>query len=282
MLLLVGFGFAGHYFLLKKENDGEAGWYARESNAAGKALQFSAIAFMVVLALIKIAETPTGSAIAGTFSATSKVALKKINIFREKIAGLPGYTIKKTKLYILIKQANRKKLVPLQVIPANAAIIFPDSLATTITGSRNGKKITLVKAIVSGENGFIPEKDIQIGYPPSTPTKKVARTHTTPSAHTSPSTIKKQKNNLFLSQPTKIEWDKNYPLTTPFLIPLNQEYVIRTQSGKPFYIKILKNGKEEWSKEVSGTKFQCIDYPDVVMLKKTVPAKETFIFIPLY
>ncbi len=282
MIILMGFGFAGHYFLEKRNDDDNEGWYARESNAAGKALRFSAVAFIVVLALIKFTETTAGSALAGTIKATSKVALKKVNIFQGKIAGLPGYATKKTKLYILIKQSGKKKLVPLQVIPVNTTIIFPDSLATTITGSRNGKKITLVKAIVNGENGFIPEKDIQIGYPPpSTPTKKVARTHTIPSTHTSPSTIKKQKNNLFLSQPTKIEWNKNYPLTTPFLIPLNQEYVIRTLSGKPFYIKILKNGKEEWSKETSGTKFQCIDYPDVVMLKKTIPGKETFVFIPI-
>jgi len=293
MLILIGFGFSGHYFLEKRKNgDDKEGWYTRESNAAGKALWFSAIVFILVLILIKFTGTSTGSVITGTIKATSKVALKKVDILRGKISGIPGYTTQKTKLYILIGKPGGRKLVPLlNDIPANYPLIFPDSLKTTITGSLgNGKKIKLVRVIVNGEEGFIPELDIKTGFP-SPPSSIPTRTSSSVKSPTTKSTIKKHikkrstSNNIppTLTHPLKIEWDKEEPLITPFQTKVGQRYVIKTLSGKPFLIKLTdKNGNNEgWHKRESGRRFRCVDYSDVIIVKKTIPGKETFIFIPI-
>ncbi len=287
MLLLIGFGFAGHYFLEKRDG----GWFASESNAAGKALRFSAIMLILILGLIKFSETTPGSAIAGTINSVSKNALKKVNVFQEKISGLPGYTTKKTKLYILIGQPGKKKLVPLLSIPANSPLTFPDSLATTLTGSFKGKKIKLVKAVVNGESGFVPKKHIQIGYITQLPNVSLRRTpnkinqsNKQPTSNIVKKTKQLTSKNitpLFLTRPIKIEWDKKGPLITPFAIKKGGEFVIKTLSGNPFLIKLAKNGKEEWHKRKSGHYFKCINYNDIVIIKKTIPGKETFVFIPI-
>jgi len=178
MLFLIGFGFTGHYFLFKKEKDGETGWYARESNAAGKALRFSAVAFMLVLVMIKFVETPAGNAVAGPIESVSKIALKKLEIIRSEIQGLEGYTNKKTEMYIFVTKIDNKqitkKLRKYRTLPKHTSLTFPESKIITIKVKKKvGKKVELVKmikVIVNGKEGFIPESNVNIGPIPESST----------------------------------------------------------------------------------------------------------------